>query len=79
MELREIMEQITAVPLGDGVQVTQLTHEEDGEPYQVWQIDNGDARYILKEAKEKEDEAAGNAAEKQLKDEEDANDENKEQ
>ena len=54
MELREIMEQITAVPLGDGVQVTQLTHEEDGEPYQVWQIDNGDARYILKEAKEKE-------------------------
>ena len=41
MELREIMEQITAVPLGDGVQVTQLTHEEDGEPYQVWQIDNG--------------------------------------
>lgn len=54
MELREIMEQITAVPLGDSVQVTQLTHEEDGEPYQVWQIDNGDARYILKEAKEKE-------------------------
>lgn len=54
MELREIMGQITAVPMGDGVQVTQLTHEEDGEPYQVWQIDNGDARYILKEAKEKE-------------------------
>ena len=54
MELREIMGQITAVPMGDGVQVTQLTHEEDGELYQVWKIDNGEVSYILKEAKEKE-------------------------
>lgn len=33
--------------------VTQLAHEEDGEPYRVWKLECG-GRYILKEAKEYE-------------------------
>lgn len=41
--------------------------------------DDYEFKIEFKEAKEKEDEAAGNAAEKQLKDEEAANEENKEQ
>ena len=34
--------------------VTQLAHEEDGEPYRVWKLDCGGAVYLLKEAKEYE-------------------------
>lgn len=34
--------------------VTQLVHEEDGEPYQVWKLDCGGDMYLLKEAKEYE-------------------------
>mgnify|MGYP001093356986 FL=1 len=32
--------------------VTQLAHEEDGEPYRVWKLDCGGAVYLLKEARE---------------------------
>ena len=39
--------------------VTQLAHEEDGEPYRVWKLDCGGAVYLLKEAKEYEAQAGG--------------------
>ena len=37
--------------------ITQLKHEEDNEPYQVWRIDAENGSFILKEAKEFEAEA----------------------
>ena len=37
--------------------ITQLKHEEDNEPYQVWRIDTENGSFILKEAKEFEAEA----------------------
>lgn len=54
MELRDIINLIDAVPVTEQAVVTQLKHVEDDEPYQVWTIDTGTARYILKEAKEYE-------------------------
>lgn len=54
MEIKELLGCIDAVHISDKAVVTQLRHEEDGEPYQVWRIDDGGARYIFKEAKASE-------------------------
>lgn len=54
MEIRKILDRIDAVPISGKARVTQLMHEEDNEPYQVWRIDTDTASYILKEAKERE-------------------------
>lgn len=54
MELREILDRIDGINMGENPVVTQLRHEEDGEPYRVWRIDTGSGKYILKEAKGKE-------------------------
>ena len=54
MELLEIIEHIDAVFISENAVITQLKHEEDDEPYQVWIIDSDGTRYILKEAKENE-------------------------
>lgn len=54
MELRKIVKRIDAVPITDRTVITQLKHAEDNEPYQVWIIDTGSSRYILKKAKEEE-------------------------
>ncbi len=54
MELRDIIRLIDAVPITERAAVTQLKHVDVDEPYQVWNIDTGSARYILKEAKEYE-------------------------
>ncbi len=35
-------------------QVTQMTREEDGEPYDVWSVDQAGRRMMLKKAKERE-------------------------
>lgn len=56
MELKDIIKLIDAVPITEQAVITQLKHVEDGEPYQVWTIDTGTARYILKEAKKDEEE-----------------------
>ena len=54
MDVRNIVKLINAVPITEQTAITQLKHMEDDEPYQVWTIDTGTARYILKEAKEDE-------------------------
>ena len=54
MEIMDVIKRIDAVPIPEQTVITQLKHEEDDEPYQVWKIDTGTARYILKEAKEDE-------------------------
>lgn len=54
MELKIVIDRITAVSISKNAVITQLQHEEDGELYQVWGIDTDNARYILKEAKENE-------------------------
>ena len=54
MELQEIIGRIDTVSISDNATITQIKHEEDGTPYQVWRIDTGNSRYILKEAKENE-------------------------
>ena len=51
MEVWKIINCIDAVSISPNATVTQLKHEEDGEPYQVWRIDTNNAKYILKEAK----------------------------
>ena len=51
MDVRNIVKLINAVPITEQTAITQLKHMEDDEPYQVWTIDTGTARYILKEAK----------------------------
>ena len=56
MELKDIIKRIDAVPITEQAVITQLKHVEDDEPYQVWTIDTGTARYILKEAKKDESE-----------------------
>ncbi len=56
MELKDIIKLIDAVPITEQAVITQLKHVEDDEPYQVWTIDTGTARYILKEAKKDEEE-----------------------
>ena len=56
MELKDIIKLIDAVPITEQAVITQLKHVEDDEPYQVWTIDTGIARYILKEAKKDEEE-----------------------
>ena len=54
VELLDIVKLINAVPITEQTVITQLKHVEDDEPYQVWSINTGAARYILKEAKEDE-------------------------
>ncbi|MBQ1704386.1 MAG: phosphotransferase [Clostridia bacterium] len=54
MELLEMIKQIDAVFISENATITQLKHEEDDEPYQVWRIDSDGTRYILKEAKDNE-------------------------
>lgn len=56
MELQKIIEHIDAVCIPSKATITQLKHEEDDAPYQVWRIDADDAKYILKEAKGNEKE-----------------------
>ena len=54
MEMQKIIDRIDAAILSGEAVITQLKHQEDDEPYQVWRIDAGNMRYILKEAKENE-------------------------
>ncbi len=54
MELAELLARIDAVPLSESAVITQLRHEEDDTPYQVWRIETDQASYILKEAKASE-------------------------
>jgi predicted Ser/Thr protein kinase len=56
VELRSILDQIDAVSISKEATLTQLKHEEDNEPYQVWKMDTHGAAYILKEAKGNEKE-----------------------
>jgi len=56
MELLKIIDRIDAVFISPKATITQLKHEEDDEPYQVWRIDSDNTRYILKEAKGNESE-----------------------
>ena len=56
MELWEIIDRIEAVSIPKDATITQLKHEEDDEPYQVWRIDTNSTKYILKEAKGNEQE-----------------------
>ena len=56
MELLEIIDRIDAVFISPKATITQLKHEEDDEPYQVWRIDSDNTKYILKEAKGNESE-----------------------
>ena len=51
MELCKIIDRIDAISISQKASITQLKHEEDNEPYQVWIIDTDNAKYILKEAK----------------------------
>ena len=51
MEVWKIIDCIDAVSISPKATITQLRHEEDDEPYQVWRIDTDNAKYILKEAK----------------------------
>ncbi len=53
-DLSEIIGRINAVSISENAVITQLKHEEDDEPYQVWRIDSDDTGYILKKAKENE-------------------------
>ena len=54
MEMREILKQIDAISISPDAQIMQLKHQEDNEFYQVWRINSGDDRYILKKAKQDE-------------------------
>ena len=54
MELKNVIDRISAVSISKNAVITQLQHEEDSELYHVWRIDTDNARYILKEAKENE-------------------------
>ena len=56
MELRNIIDRINNISITEEVTITQLKHEEDNEPYQVWRIETNNTKYILKEAKESEQE-----------------------
>ena len=56
MEILEIIDRIDAVFISPKATITQLKHEEDDEPYQVWRIDSDNTKYILKEAKGNESE-----------------------
>lgn len=56
MELWKIIDRIEAVSIPKDATITQLKHEEDDEPYQVWRIDTDNTKYILKEAKGNESE-----------------------
>lgn len=56
MELLKIIDRIDAVVISPKATITQLKHEEDDEPYQVWRIDSDNTKYILKEAKGNESE-----------------------
>ena len=51
MELRKIIEDLSGVSISESAAVTQLTHEEDGEAYQVWKLVSDKDVYILKQAK----------------------------
>ncbi len=56
MDLLEIINRINTVSIPKDATITQLKHEEDNEPYQVWRIDSDETRYILKESKGNESE-----------------------
>jgi thiamine kinase-like enzyme len=51
LELSKIIDRIDTVFISPKATITQLKHEEDDEPYQVWRIDYDNNRYILKESK----------------------------
>lgn len=51
MDFQRIIEQIDAAFISPNAMITQLVHEEDHEPYQVWKIQTEKTSYILKEAK----------------------------
>lgn len=51
MELGDVIKLIYAIPITEHTVITQLTHVEDDEPYQVWIISTGACRYVLKKAK----------------------------
>lgn len=52
-QIREILAAL--LPSADAQwEITRLCHEEDGAPYDVWRIDAGEKRWILKKAKEYE-------------------------
>ena len=51
MELRKILARVDAVVIPKDATITLRTQIEDGAPYGVWNIETGDAQYILKEAK----------------------------
>ena len=52
-QVREILAAL--LPSADAQwEITRLCHEEDGAPYDVWRIDAGEKRWILKKAKEYE-------------------------
>lgn len=54
MEVRALLDRIDAGLLGPEAVATQLKREENDELYQVWRIDSGDTRFILKEADARE-------------------------
>lgn len=56
MDLWDIISRIEAVSISEKATVTQLKHEEDDSPYQVWRIDTDNTSFILKEAKGNESE-----------------------
>ena len=60
MDLRKMIDRIDSVVIPQSATITQLKHEEDDESYQVWKIDTGSAKYILKEAKGNEAEVCKN-------------------
>ncbi len=54
LEREQDVRQVLSQLLPDNYQncsVVRLQHEEDGEPYDVWQVNAGDTRWILKKAK----------------------------
>ena len=51
MEINKILSHIDSVSIPQNAKITQLKHEDDNEPYQVWRIDTHSESYILKRAK----------------------------
>lgn len=56
MVIEKIIELIDVVTISKDALITQLKNKEDNEPYQVWIIDDGKNKYVLKEAKGREKE-----------------------
>ena len=51
MEMERILALVDGVFIAGNATITQRTHEEDGAPYGVWDIETGEKKYILKQAK----------------------------